>query len=665
MVATYNLWLVFLSVVVAITVSYSALMLTARVAEGGTLAGRLWLMGGAIAMGLGIWSMHFIGMLAYSVDTPLLYSAWETMFSLVVAILTSGFALGVASRKHLSTARLSVSALIMGIGICSMHYSGMAAILITPAIRYNPWLVAASILIACVAAAAALWLAFRLRSGQPKHNIKLHSLAAIVMGVGISGMHYTGMAACRIAPGSICYGGTSIDNQSLALAIGMFALGILAITLITSIYDANRLTAISNSAIRLEHLNRQLNREKNLLSLATQAAGISSWEYDVEVRRVLWVENEIASLAAHGIHLQATPNAIVEMVHPDDRDVLNAAVQQATAEKRDTCSFACRIPIPGTDHTIHLDCHAQIFRDQDGEPTSLIAVSRDITEQIEQAQREATLQRQLRETSREAGMAEVAAGVLHNVGNTLNSLGISTAHVSGQLRASRIQKLPSLAKILTDSAPPGDVPTPDPDKARVAREYFATLASALVAENTTLQNELGTIEKHLTHIREIVSSQQAYAGQGGLVESVDIANLIDQAVACHLPPAEGVAVHRAYDAIPPFTADPHKLMQIFSNLITNARHALATCPAKRRHLHVTIKQTEDGGTCICVTDTGRGILAEDLPRLFEFGFTTKKTGHGFGLHHSALLARELGGSLSADSEGRDQGATFKLHLPPA
>ena len=227
MQASYNLWLVGLSIVVAMVVSYTALKLAARVAEGDRSAGRMWLLGGAAAMGMGIWSMHFIGMLAYSVEIPLRYGIIKTVFSLVIAMITSGFALAIASRPHLSLARLAVGSIVMGAGICAMHYSGMAAIQIVPMITYQPMLVLASIAIAVGASFAALWLAFKLRSGQSTYIALARGGAAAIMGLAISGMHYTAMAASRLAVGAYCFGGASFDNNWLAGTIGLVALGIL------------------------------------------------------------------------------------------------------------------------------------------------------------------------------------------------------------------------------------------------------------------------------------------------------------------------------------------------------------------------------------------------------------------------------------------------------
>ena len=311
MEASYNLWLVGLSILVAMVVAYTALKLAARVADAGPSSGRLWLLGGAAAMGMGIWSMHFIGMLAFSVGIPLRYGIFKTLLSLVIAMITSGFALAIASRAQLSLTRLAIGSVVMGAGICAMHYSGMSAIQIVPIITYQPLLVLASIGIAVGASFAALWLAFKLRSGQSRYIGLARAGAAVVMGLAISGMHYTAMAASKLAVGSYCLGGASFDNDWLAGTIGLVTLGILALTLITAVYDAHLVSQTRQDALRLESVNAALQHGKNLLALATRAAGISSWELDVNARSTLWTENEIESLRAAGVDNRLQPNAVI------------------------------------------------------------------------------------------------------------------------------------------------------------------------------------------------------------------------------------------------------------------------------------------------------------------------------------------------------------------
>ncbi|HWJ35585.1 MAG TPA: EAL domain-containing protein [Steroidobacteraceae bacterium] len=261
MQSLYNTWLVGLSIAVAMLVSYTALRLAARVATSERPATRLWLAAGALAMGVGIWSMHFIGMLAFSLPIPLAYDVPTTLASLGIAVVTSGFALILTSGEKLTFIRLAGGAVVMGAGICAMHYTGMAAIAIVPGIDYDPALVALSIVIAVTASFVALWLFFRLRDGHSHLQRLARVAAAIVMGLAISGMHYTAMAAARFALGSFCRGGVTFDNRWLAATIGLFALGLLVVTLVTAVYDAHLQSRMHSHAQRLEVINAELQHQ--------------------------------------------------------------------------------------------------------------------------------------------------------------------------------------------------------------------------------------------------------------------------------------------------------------------------------------------------------------------------------------------------------------------
>jgi PAS domain S-box-containing protein len=258
MQATYNPLLVALSIAVAVLVSYTALSLASRVASSNASQIRLWLIGGAIAMGVGIWSMHFIGMMAFSLPIALRYNVPTTLVTLAIAIGTSGCAIWITGGTHLDWRRLAGGALLMGSGICAMHYCGMNAIEIIPAIAYDPKLVAASVVIAVAASFAALWLAFNLRSGHSWQMVVGRLSAAVFMGAAISGMHYTGMAASRFGRDSYCIGGVPIDNQWLAMVIGLITVALLAITLITTVFDAHMKSQTSAQAQRLSDVNAEL-----------------------------------------------------------------------------------------------------------------------------------------------------------------------------------------------------------------------------------------------------------------------------------------------------------------------------------------------------------------------------------------------------------------------
>ncbi|HEV8261454.1 MAG TPA: MHYT domain-containing protein, partial [Burkholderiales bacterium] len=259
-VGTYNSLLVVLSVAVAIVASYVALDLASRVvASHAGIGARLWLAGGAVSMGTGIWSMHFIGMLAFRLPIPMSYDVPTTLHSLLIAVLASGFALYLVSRGHLTLRRLVGGGVLMGIGIFSMHYTGMAAMQLAPPIRYQPLLLALSVLIAIVASMIALWSAFELRFETILTAFWKKAGSALVMGIAISGMHYTGMAAATFAPDSVCIvNPQDIHSTWLAGTVGGFSLFFLAATLLISAFDAYLADVFAKHAENLNRLNAEL-----------------------------------------------------------------------------------------------------------------------------------------------------------------------------------------------------------------------------------------------------------------------------------------------------------------------------------------------------------------------------------------------------------------------
>jgi signal transduction histidine kinase/ActR/RegA family two-component response regulator len=235
----YEAPLVIVSVLVAVLASYTALTLAGRVSHAATRSGRAWwIAGGAFAMGTGIWAMHFIGMLAFRLPIPLGYDLGITMLSWLLPVSVSVLALWQLSRDSVSLRQLAASALMIGLGINAMHYVGMAAMRMQPGIVYQPWLVAASIAIAVTAAAASLWIAFKLRNNGPR-VWQSRAAAAVVMGAAIVGMHYTGMAAAHFPVGSICLAATAgFTLSELAVMVIIATVSILSIALLTAVYDA-------------------------------------------------------------------------------------------------------------------------------------------------------------------------------------------------------------------------------------------------------------------------------------------------------------------------------------------------------------------------------------------------------------------------------------------
>ncbi len=259
MTGNYNFWMVVLSVLVAIFASYTALNLATRITASKGNSAQTWLIGGAISMGTGIWAMHFIGMLAFSLPIRMGYDIPITLLSMGIAIAVSGFALFIVSRSTLSNPRLLMSGVFMGLGICAMHYTGMAAMRMSPPIKYDPTIFAASVAIAVVASCVALWIAFTLRTDTAwMKYAKLGS--SIIMGFAITGMHYTGMAAAQFAPDSMCMTGAFVNNFWLGGTITGITALILCVTLGLSVMDARMESKTAKMVASLQFANDELKR---------------------------------------------------------------------------------------------------------------------------------------------------------------------------------------------------------------------------------------------------------------------------------------------------------------------------------------------------------------------------------------------------------------------
>jgi len=256
LVSQYDQLLVVISFVVAILASYTALNMAGRVVGSTGVAARIWLTGGGIAMGIGIWAMHFIGMLAMDVSMRLNYNLPQTALSMFIAIGASLFALWLVSRDCLRRRRLSTGAVILGTGIVAMHYTGMAALQVEPAIVWDMRWVALSVVIALLASLAALWLTFRLRRDAAQVAL-MRAGAAVLMGVAIAGMHYTGMKAAQF-PVQTHMHHQGVNGSWLAVLVSVVALSILGITLLVSMFDARLQARTALLASSLAEANREL-----------------------------------------------------------------------------------------------------------------------------------------------------------------------------------------------------------------------------------------------------------------------------------------------------------------------------------------------------------------------------------------------------------------------
>jgi len=266
--------------------------------------------------------------------------------------------------------------------------------------------------------------------------------------------------------------------------------------------------------------------------------------------------------------------------------------------------------------------------------------------------------------SRQAGMAEVASSVLHNVGNVLNSVNVSANLLDARMRTSKASGLARVAAMLEEQGDQLGSFIASDDRGKRLPTYLAQLSAQLLADREAALEELASLVKSVEHIKDIVRMQQGYAAHGGTVESVAVADLVNDSVRLN---AEAFSRHRVtlaceFEEVPAITVDKHRVLQILVNLIRNAKYACED--SGRSDKRITIRVTRCAlGVAIAVVDNGVGIPAENMTRIFSHGFTTRAGGHGLGLHSAALAAQELKGSLQVASDGPGCGATFRLELP--
>ena len=306
------------------------------------------------------------------------------------------------------------------------------------------------------------------------------------------------------------------------------------------------------------------------------------------------------------------------------------------------------------------------LRDQHGAIIGTFGVNRDITASRRLQEQLESTHRDLVEASRRAGMADVATGVLHNVGNVLNSVNVAAEVLAEGLRNSRIDGVSRLAALIASHA--DDLPAffTTPKGAHVPG-YLTQLAEHLLAERTRLLAELAELRTSIDHIKDIVTMQQSFASAPGMVVPNDPVSLVEDSLrlnAVTLARHE-VRIIRDFAPTPLVLADRTRVLQIMINLVRNAKHALDDGSPAEKRLTLRIEPASADRVRISVIDNGVGIAAENLTRIFAHGFTTRKDGHGFGLHSAANAATELGGSLTASSDGPGRGATFALELPVA
>jgi PAS domain S-box-containing protein len=405
-----------------------------------------------------------------------------------------------------------------------------------------------------------------------------------------------------------------------------------------------------------------LHEKAKLETLVNSIDGIV-WECDASTSAFRYVSEQAERiLGFKPAEWLSTPEFWRKRLHPGDEWARLEC--ERLVQKNRPYSLQYRL-LASDGRSVWIRENAAVMVDEHGQAVLIRGVYRDITSEVLAAEELEKANSALIESSRHAGMAEIATGVLHNVGNVLNSINVSGSLIRERLRHSKQAQLSQIATLLHDHRTAfADFVTLDPRGAFVP-ELVTRVSAALEDERGEITRELGLIVENIGHVKEIVARQQNYAKQGDMLEPLDTAELVENAVRISVASGtlSGLEVVREFQPSTRMLADKHKTLQILVNLMRNARQAMEATPEKPKQLFLSITGDGDNRVRIGVRDTGIGIAPGNLGKLFAHGFTTKKDGHGFGLHSGALAAREMGGALTVSSEGVGLGAHFTLEMP--
>src|SRR5713226_4310339 len=615
LIGSYNYAFVALSVLIAMFASYAALDLAGRVTAAVGWTRAVWLLGGASAMGTGIWSMHYIGMLAFILPIPVAYHWPTVLLSLFAAILASVIALYVVRRQTMGAFLEVGGSVLMVAGIASMHYIGMAAMRLPATCQFNSFLVVLSVVFAVLISLAALWITFHFR--DQKIGIGREKLAgAVVMGAAIPVMHYTGMAAASFtASGMSADFSHAVSISTLGTAgIAAVTFVVLGLALLTSWMDRR-------FAIRtLELQEERLQRSEAYLAEAQRLTHTGSWAWRVPGEGAVHLYEEWYRI--YGFDPEKGMSAWEERVQrilPEDRPRWKRAVDRAIAEKSDY-EVEVRILLP--DSTVkHIHSVGHPVLNASGDLVQFVGSSMDITERkhAEEALRQA--QTDLAHASRVTTMGELTASLAHEVNQPI---------------AAAITDANTCLRWLTRDQP-------DLEEAREAasRTVKDAKRAAEIIGRTRLLFKKGTPQRTLVDVNEIIEEMIILLRSEATRYSISVRTELAYA--------------------PQVMGDRVQLQQVLMNLMTNSIDAMKDADGTRE-LIIRSQKSEDGQLLISVSDTGVGVPPQQADQIFKAFFTTKPHGTGMGLRISRSIVESHGGRLWAAGNSQ-RGASFYVTLP--
>jgi PAS domain S-box-containing protein len=623
---TYNLGLVATSVAIAILAAFVALSISARIVAATTRWARYaWASAGAISMGGGIWSMHFVGMLAFSLPCGITYDPVETVFSMIPGMLASGIALSAISKPdEPGLSRLSVSAVLMGVGIAGMHYSGMAAMRPEALLRYNPGLVAISIVVAVVLAFVSLSIRFQFRRPQSP-RLAANIIAASVMGCAIAGMHYTAMQA------SVFFPVPDAPNHSMALSptllalfITIFTVLIAASTLVATFAGRQTELALSLSAevSRAERTEAELRRSEAYLAEAQRLSHTGSWALDVATGQFIHSSEEHHRLFGfdpqEGIPVW---KEWARRVHREDREGTWDKIQRGISERTDFELDYRTVHPDGTIKYVHALGHP-VFNAAD-DLVEFVGTSIDMTERRRAEEARLDAQNKLAHANRVTTMGQLAASIAHEVNQP-----IAATLTNAQAALRWLDRQP-----------------PDLEEVRQA------LARIIKDDNRAAE----VIDEIRALIKKTPPRRDRLEINGAIREVIALTR--GEAV------KYSVSVQtKLVDGLPLIQGDRVQLQQVILNLIINAVEAMSEVNEGARELLISTRKAESDGVLVAVRDSGPGLAPATLERLFETFYTTKPAGLGLGLSICHSIIEAHGGQLWA-SANVPRGATFQFTLP--
>lgn len=393
---------------------------------------------------------------------------------------------------------------------------------------------------------------------------------------------------------------------------------------------------------------------------ATRAVGVGVHDRFAGNRDMWWSDAMWDIFGQDPCTFHPSADNWLALVHPEDQQYVR---EHGGAWGRPRTSLGLQYRIVRPDGTIrYLQSIASTTACRNGRQDCIAGITLDVTERVCAEQLEYGNQQKLRESSHQAGMAEIASGVLHSVGNVVNSLGIANATIRRDLKTLRLEQLEQATALIRTNRAHLACFLGEDVRGRNLPDYLPALSTHIVSKVASVQSELDAVDSLLEHLRDIVSAQQLRAHVGGQRELVDLEELLDATLAGQMLELSHIQVVRDYEDLPLVTTDRHKLLLILMNLLNNARDAVLEGTAQPGRVVIRLSAEADEAV-IRIEDSGVGMSPEVLSHLWRFGFTTKPKGNGFDLHNSANAAREIGATLAAQSEGLNKGSRFILRLP--